>query len=95
MKNDTSWGERLQQKSLKNRGIKRTFRLCLKDNSSIHIIAESLEDIHNKLENNKFIKTRDGELIASNYVRFVRVSSKTVEEIEKHNSKLKINKGVE
>lgn len=54
------------------------FRLCLKDKSSILIERESLEALHQELETHKFINSRDGELIATEYIWCVRVSSKDI-----------------
>ena len=53
-------------------------RLCLKDKSSILIERETFGELYNELENRKFIKSRDGELINTDYIWCVRVGSKEI-----------------
>lgn len=58
------------------------FRICLRDKSSILVERESLEELKEELERSKFIISRDGELIASDYIWCVRKSSQTIEKKE-------------
>lgn len=57
-------------------------RICLKNKSSILVERESLKKLKEELEQSKFIITRDGELIASDYIWCVRKSSQTIEKKE-------------
>lgn len=57
-------------------------RICLKNKSSILIERESLEELKEELEQSKFIISRNGELIASDYIWCVRKSSQIIEKKE-------------
>lgn len=55
------------------------FRICLRDKSSILIERESLEILHQEIESNKFIQTRENELILVDYIWCIRKSKRDIE----------------
>lgn len=57
----------------------KVFRVCLKDKSSILIERYDMSELINELSENKFIRTKEGEAIATDYIWAIRESSQEVE----------------
>lgn len=76
LEQDKRYNYEVEMKLQNNESL--AFRLCLKDKSSILVERKTLLQLQHELNNNKFIESREGELIASDYVWAVRTSTKEV-----------------